>query len=132
MQKRQKLRVKFVKFRLHFRRDVFPLRWHPEKDRPAARLVFAQVCSSIKNGENVTKNVSYPNFGENSKKCWEIFLNVFNNITYFRAKIWRCQWRTNIYQVLYSLYKGSDATYHTDYKLFPKTIKMDQCLLHFL
>lgn len=42
--------------KLHFRRDVFPLRWHPEKDRPAARLVFAQVCSSIKNGENATKN----------------------------------------------------------------------------
>ena len=48
-------------FRLHFRRDVFPLRWHPEKDRPAARLVFAQVCSSIKNGENATKNVRNTN-----------------------------------------------------------------------
>ena len=44
--------------RLHFRRDVFPLRWHPEKDRPAARLVFAQVCSSVKNGENQTSSVS--------------------------------------------------------------------------
>lgn len=42
--------------KLHFRRDVFPLRWHPEKDRPAARLVFSQVCSSVKNGENQTSS----------------------------------------------------------------------------